>query len=131
MQALGLGPIGPSIRSWIIATGAGLAVGLGIGAAVVDYGTSMGDLAVQGVICGLVLGGAQAVVLRPRLGNLAFAWPFVLGATWALGWTVTTAIGVDVEAQYTVFGSSGALVVTILTAILPVALATRTERSAS
>ena len=56
----------------------------------------------------------------PRLGPLAFAWAPALAAVWALGWTITTAIGVDVESQYTVFGSSGALVVTLLTAVLPV-----------
>jgi hypothetical protein len=50
---------------------------------------------------------------------------------WALGWTVTTAIGVDVESQYTVFGSSGALVVTLLTTALPITLAVRADRSGS
>jgi len=48
-----------------------------------------------------------------------------------LGWVVTTAIGVDVESQYTVFGSSGALVVTIVTAALPVLLTPRAARSVS
>jgi hypothetical protein len=60
-----------------------------------------------------------------------FAWVPTLSALWALGWAVTTAIGVDVESQYTVFGSSGALVVTAATAVLPVFLATRAARSTS
>ena len=47
------------------------------------------------------------------------------GALWALGWAITASIGVDVETQYTVFGSSGAVVVTALTAVLPVLLAGR------
>jgi hypothetical protein len=118
-------------EAWIGATAAGFAIGLGIGAAAVGYGTSAGDLAIQGAICGLAVGAAQALVLRRRLGPLAFAWPPALAAIWALGWTVTTAIGVDVESQYTVFGSSGALVVTLLTAALPITMARRAEASAS
>ena len=37
---------------------------------------------------------------------------------WALGWTVTTSIGVDVERQYVVFGSAGAIAVTALLGLL-------------
>jgi hypothetical protein len=131
VQSWGLGPAGPAARQWIIGTAAGLAVGLGLGSAVVDYGTSIGDLAVQGAICGMAVGTAQAVILRPRIGALAFAWIPALGALWALGWTVTSSIGVDVETQYTVFGSSGALTVTVLTVALPLVLANRAEASAS
>ena len=50
---------------------------------------------------------------------------------WALGWAVTTAVGIDVEEQFTVFGASGALVVTAATVVLPMFLATRTETSVS
>jgi hypothetical protein len=131
VQSFGLGPVGPAARSWIIATAVGLSAGLGIGAAAVGYGTDLSDLVVQGAICGLTIGAAQAVVLRPQLGGLAFAWPPALAVAWAIGWAITTAIGVDVEAQYTVFGSSGALVVTGLTAILPALLTTRAAASAS
>lgn len=131
VQAWALRPNRVAAGPWIGATAAGLAVGLGVGAAVVDYGTSMGDLAVQGAVCGLTVGLAQAVVLRARVGAIAFLWVPALGAVWALGWTVTTAIGVDVESQYTVFGSSGAIAVTILTAAMPMLLARRAQRSAS
>jgi hypothetical protein len=131
VQSWGLGPVGPATRAWVAATGIGLAAGLGLGAAAVGYGTGAGDLAVQGAVCGLAVGAAQALVLRPRLGGLALVWPPVLAGLWALGWTVTTAIGVDVDARYTVFGSSGALTVTVLTALLPVVLTLRCERSSS
>ena len=83
---------------------------------------------VQGAICGLAIGTAQALVLR---GRVAYLWAPALSALWALGWAITTSIGIDVETQYTVFGSSGALVVTAATAVLPVLLATRAPRSAS
>jgi hypothetical protein len=131
VQSWGLGTNGPPAREWIAATGVGFMVGLGVGAAAVGYGTSMGDLAVQGAICGLAIGTAQAIVLRPRLGRLALAWIPALTALWALGWTITTAAGIDVESQYTVFGSSGALFVTAATVGLPLVLANRSVTSAS
>ena len=128
VQAWGMGPNGPPARQWILATTAGLTVGLTLGSAAVDYGTSLGDLVVQGAICGLAIGAAQALTLR---GRAAYLWAPALSALWALGWAITTSIGVDVETQYAVFGSSGALVVTAATAALPALLASRALRSAS
>jgi hypothetical protein len=128
VQAWGMGANGPPAHRWITATAVGLAVGLALGSAVVGYGTGLGDVVVQGALCGLALGSAQAVVLR---GRAAYLWAPALSALWALGWAVSTSIGVDVEAQYAVFGASGALVVTAATAALPVLLATRAPRSAS
>ena len=71
---------------------------------------------------GLAIGVAQASLLPGRAGIL---WAPALTALWALGWAITSSIGVDVETQYTVFGSSGAVVVTLATAALPVALNAR------
>lgn len=107
---------------WVLATTIGMTAGLGVGAAAVDYSTTATDLATQGTICGLLVGAAQTIVMRPHLGRWSLAWPPVLAGLWALGWTITTAIGVDVETQYTVFGSSGAVTVTALTSVLAVAL---------
>ena len=126
VQAWGMGENGPPARDWIAATTAGLTVGLAIGSAAVGYGTELADLVVQGAICGLAIGSAQAFVLRGRVGYL---WAPALSALWALGWAITTSIGVDVETQYAVFGSSGALVVTAATVVLPMLLANRAPRS--
>jgi hypothetical protein len=128
VQSWGMGSNGRPARQWIAATPAGLTVGLALGSAAVGYGTSLGDLVVQGAICGLAIGTAQALTLR---GRVAYLWAPALSALWALGWAVTTSIGVDVETQYAVFGSSGALVVTAATAVLPVLLSGRAPRSAS
>jgi hypothetical protein len=130
-QAWGLGWTDAAARHWTLATGSGFAVGIAVGAAAVDYGTSMGDFAVQGAVCGLVVGAAQAVVLRSQLGGAAVIWPPSLSALWALGWVISTAIGVDVDRQWTVFGASGAIIVTLATAVLPVLLAERGNRGAS
>jgi hypothetical protein len=128
VQSWGMGSHGPPAWRWIAATAVGLAAGLALGSAAVGYGTGLSDLVVQGAICGLAVGGAQALTLR---GRAAFLWAPVLSALWALGWAVTTAIGIDVETQYAVFGSSGALVVTAATAVLPVLLVTGGARRAS
>ena len=47
---------------WIAATSLGMAVGLAVGAAVVDYGIERGDLMIMGAITGAGVGGLQALV---------------------------------------------------------------------
>src|SRR5690349_12232634 len=59
------------LSAWAGASAAGVAIGLAVGAGVVDYGFSAGDLAVQGAISGVALGTAQWLVLR---GRLPAAW---------------------------------------------------------
>jgi hypothetical protein len=130
-QWLGMRRTGPSALAWVVATAVGFAVGLGVGAATVGYHTNLGALATQGAICGAVIGVAQSAALYRKLGRIVLAWPALLASLWALGWTITYSFGIDVDAQYTVFGSSGALVVTAATAVLPGLLATRAETSAS
>ena len=63
-------------------------------------------------------------MLAPRLGRDR---PGLCRSTaiWAVGWAVTYAFGIQVDDQFTIFGSSGALVVTALTAALPLILTTR------
>ncbi|GAA4942375.1 hypothetical protein EV188_101174 [Actinomycetospora succinea] len=131
VQALGLrvGRAPVPVLAWVVATGAGLAVGLLLGAGAVGYGVGLPALAIQVAVCGAVVGLAQAAILWRRLGALAAAWPPVLAVAWALGWTVTTLVGVDVERGYTVFGSSGALLVAVLTLVLPLVLGRRAEMS--
>jgi hypothetical protein len=112
-------------RHWIGAGAVGLSAGLALGATAVDFDTTAGALAVQGAISGLVLGAVQAIVLVGTslvTRRLAALWPLYLCGCWALGWTITTAAGVDVERQYTVFGATGAIVVTALTSVLPLVL---------
>jgi hypothetical protein len=119
------------LLAWTVATALGLAAGLALGASLVDFSTGIGDLALQGAVTGAVVGLAQAVVLRPRTGPVAFVWPFYLAGAWALGWVVTTAGGIAVEEQFTTFGAFGAVTVAFLTSVLPVFLATTTEKSSS
>jgi hypothetical protein len=122
VQAWGLGRSRRFTTRWTAATAGGLTIGLGVGAASVDYDTTLTALVIQGAVCGLAVGIAQGLVLRLQLGALALAWPPFLAGAWAVGWAVTTAAGIGVDEQFTVFGSSGALVVALLTSALPLAL---------
>jgi hypothetical protein len=127
VQVWAMGPRGPRALAWCLATAVGMMAGVAAGAALVDYRTDLASLVVQGAVSGAVVGTAQAVVLAPRLKALALVWPFFLSGTFAVGWAVTTSAGIDVDKQFTLFGSSGALVATLLTAVLPLLLNSRTS----
>ncbi|HYO41148.1 MAG TPA: hypothetical protein VER39_15990 [Nocardioidaceae bacterium] len=122
VQAWAIGRPLPRPVAWILATAVGLMTGVAAGAALVDYRTDLGSLVIQGAVTGALVGAAQAAVLAPRLGSLSLVWPMFLAGTFAVGWAVTTSAGIDVDLQFTVFGSSGALTATLLTAVLPVVL---------
>jgi hypothetical protein len=104
-------------QTWIPATALAMGIGLGVGAWAVGYGTSVGELALMGAITGIPIGAAQAYLLRDRLAN-AWVWGAAMPLLWALGWTVTTAIGVGVDSQFAVFGASGAITFMALSGVL-------------
>ena len=104
-------------KAWIPATAVAMGIGLVVGAWVVGYGTSLSELALMGFITGIPLGAAQAYLLRDRLGN-AWVWAAAMPLLWALGWTVSTFIGVSVDNQFAVFGASGAITFMALSGVL-------------
>jgi hypothetical protein len=104
-------------QTWIPATALAMGIGLAVGAWVVGYGTSLGELALMGAITGIPLGAAQAYLLRERLAN-AWVWGAAMPLLWALGWTVTTAGGIDVDRQFAVFGAYGAITFMALSGVL-------------
>jgi hypothetical protein len=99
-------------RTWIPATASGLGAGLAIGAAIVAYRTDITSLAVMGAVCGLAVGVAQGATLGDAKRTLG--WSAATAALWALGWTVTTAGGIDVSQQWAVFGAYGCLTLAFL-----------------
>jgi hypothetical protein len=105
------------IRRWVPATGIGMGLGLLLGAVVVDYRTSLPDLALMGALTGLVLGPAQALALPPGT-HMRWAWAAAVPALWALGWTTTTLGGIAVDEQFTVFGAYGAITFSALSGLL-------------
>jgi hypothetical protein len=104
-------------QTWIPVTALAMGIGLMVGAWVVGYGTSLGELALMGAITGIPLGAAQAYLLRDRLAN-AWVWAAAMPLLWALGWTVTTAGGIDVDQQFAVFGAYGAITFMALSGVL-------------
>jgi hypothetical protein len=114
----GKGAFGPA-ATWISASAVSYAAGLAAGAALVGYGTDLADLVLMGVISGATIGAAQGLVLA-RQGSWRFgaAWGTAMPLLFGAGWAATTAIGVSVEDQFTVFGASGALVFMLLSGLV-------------
>jgi hypothetical protein len=104
-------------RRWVPATALGMGIGLLLGAWAAGYGTSWADLALMGAITGVVLGPAQALAL-PTHQPHRWSWAVAMPLMWVLGWSATTLGGIDVEAQFTVFGMYGALVFTAISGSL-------------
>ena len=104
-------------RRWVPATAVGMGLGLLLGAPIVDYRTSLADLALMGALTGIPLGIAQALAL-PRHTRLRWAWAAAIPILWALGWTVTTLGGIDVDQQFTNFGAYGAITFSALSGLL-------------
>ena len=111
---------------WVLSTAVGLAAGTAIGAAVTTYATDTTSLVVLGAVTGLCVGAAQSALLIRRVGSVALTWPIVLAGAWALGWLVSEAvIGSSVDKHFYIFGSSGAIVVALVTLPLPLVLTRR------
>jgi len=109
--------LGMSAVPWIAATSVALAGGLAIGAAVVGYETTAGQLAIMGAISGTPVGIAQGFLLRDRF-SLWHVWMLAMPAMFALGWVTSESIGIDVANQFTVFGASGSIVFGLLSGLL-------------
>jgi hypothetical protein len=113
---------------WIAATSVGMAAGLAVGAALVDYGIGRGDLVLMGAVTGVGVGVMQAVVLaRQRIPGAAW-WAVANPPAWALGWLVTSyVISSNVKEQFPNFGAGGALLFALLTGALLAGLFRRME----
>jgi hypothetical protein len=127
-QWLALRPLVP--WAWVVATSVGMAAGLTAGAALVDYGSGRGDLALMGAVTGLGVGGLQAFLLRRRVSGAAW-WAAVNPPAWAIAWLVTSfVITRNVKEHYPNFGASGALVFALVTLLLLAFLFRHKEREA-
>jgi hypothetical protein len=105
--------------AWIASSAAGYGAGLAAGAALVGYDTDIGALALMGLVSGAAMGAAQGVVLESHGDRqLALAWGAAMPALFGLGWIATSAIGVSVENQFTVFGAAGAVLFMLLSGLV-------------
>lgn len=113
-----IGGIGAGARlRWVAATTLGLTVGLAAGSGLVAHRTDVSSLVAMGAISGAAVGLAQALSLSMR-GSDRLLWAVATPALWAGGWFVTSQVIVDAERQHAVFGSSGAIAVSAVAAIL-------------
>jgi hypothetical protein len=101
---------------WIAATALGMGIGLALGIALLGTRTDDATLPLRGLITGLSIGIAQFLMLRGISGR-APIWALIVALGWALGWMITRAVGIDLSQQWTVFGSSGAIVFQLLTGV--------------
>jgi hypothetical protein len=103
---------------WIVATSAGMAVGLAIGTAFLGSETAGDELLWRGAITGLCIGVAQYILFQRALSlPQSVIWIGVVGLGWVLGWYVTRSAGIDLSPKWSVFGVSGALTFQLLTGL--------------
>ena len=115
-QWLALRPSGIG-RRWVGYTAGAMAAGSALAAAATGAGTELGDLMLSGLVTGAAVGAAQSTLLTStRL--VAAAWTALTAASWSLAWLVSwSVIGVNADQGFYVFGSSGALLATVVTGL--------------
>ena len=102
---------------WALATTLGTAVGSAAAVAVTGGSTTIPALVTMGLVTGAFVGAAQSM----QLGRGRFAaalWAGVVSLSWGAGWLVTANVIVDAERGFHMFGSSGALVATVITGLV-------------
>lgn len=98
-------------KRWIAYTAGAMAAGTALAAAVTRAGSELQDLMVTGLIAGAAVGAAQGTIL-----GATAAWTAITAASWSLAWLVTYAVvGAGADEGFFIFGSSGALVATLMT----------------
>ena len=103
---------------WVVATSLGMAVGLAVSTVLLGSETAGNELLWRAAITGLCMGIAQWIVLRQVLPlPQSVIWIGVVAVSWALGWFVTRAAGIDLSPKWSVFGVSGALTFQLLTGL--------------
>jgi hypothetical protein len=101
---------------WVVATSAGMSLGLALSTAFFGSETSGNDLLWRAGITGLSIGIAQWLVLQQVFPQSAI-WIAVVGFGWVLGWFITRSVGVDLGPKWSVFGSTGAWAFQLLTGL--------------
>jgi hypothetical protein len=101
-------------RAWWAATVAATALASAAAVALSGAGTTAADLTLRGLVTGAAVGLAQSLATRRR-PPAVLAWTAVTASAWGVGWWVTSHVIVDAERGYVTFGSSGALLATLLT----------------
>ena len=106
---------------WGAGTLGAVAIGSMISMSVVGAPVTPLAASITGLITGTLVGLAQGFVLvrrgRRRLRRLLL-WVATVAVSWTAGWFLTSAVIVDLDRGHAVFGSSGALLVTVVTGVV-------------
>ena len=106
----GMGP------GWAVGTALGTAAGSAVAVAVTGGATTIPALVTMGLVTGAFVGASQGTQLgRGRVA--AALWSAVVSLSWGAGWLVTANVIVDAERGFHMFGSSGALVATVISGL--------------
>ena len=99
-------------RRWPLFTAAAMTAGSALAAAATGAGTEVSDLVLTGAVAGAAVGAAQGLLLGSRV------WAVITAASWALAWLISAGVlAQQADEGFVVFGSSGALVATVLTGL--------------
>lgn len=98
--------------SWIAATAIATTLAALINSYAFSFKFDSASLTGSGLVAGLLVGIAQSLS-QPRDVKFALVWSISTAIAWTLAWFITSKVIVDPEAQYQIFGSSGALVATV------------------
>jgi hypothetical protein len=98
--------------SWIATTAIAMVLAAAINSYAFSFNFDTASLTGSGLIAGLLVGVAQALS-QSRDFKFVFVWTVSTAIAWSLAWFITSKVIVDPEAQYQIFGSSGALVATV------------------
>jgi len=98
--------------SWIAATAIAMVLAAVINSYAFSFKFDSASLTGSGLVAGLLVGIAQSLSQSRDL-KFILVWSFSTMVAWALAWFITSKVIVDPEAQYQIFGSSGALVATV------------------
>jgi hypothetical protein len=103
-------------KLWIPASAGGLGVGLLFAVSAFGTDTSGNALLYRGLTVGAGVALMQAWLLR-RAGLESRPWLLTVTFSYAIGWAVTRAAGVDLSPDFAVFGATGAWAFQMLTAL--------------
>jgi hypothetical protein len=98
--------------SWVVATAFAMVIAAIINSYAFSFKFDTAALVGSGLVAGLLVGIAQSLS-QTRDIKFVLVWSFSTMVAWALAWFITSKVIVDPEAQYQIFGSSGALVATV------------------
>ena len=111
IQYLSLKKYGIS-TSWVVATAVAATVAALINSYAFSFKFDPASLAGSGLVAGLLIGISQSLS-QTREIRFVTIWTISTAIAWSLAWFITSKVIVDPEAQYHVYGSSGALLTTL------------------